>query len=74
MFEKFGMQDCKPCKTPVAAHFKEDCHTAGQYAMIGIRRISILWRHQKRAPYKALSTSLRALADESASISSVGRC
>jgi hypothetical protein len=22
--EKFGMQDCKPCKTPAAIHFKTD--------------------------------------------------
>jgi hypothetical protein len=30
MLERFGMQDCKPCKTPAAVHFKKDCLSAGQ--------------------------------------------
>ena len=30
MLERFGMQDCKPCKTPAAAHFKKDCLSAGE--------------------------------------------
>ena len=29
MLERFGMQDCKPCKTPAAVHFKKDCLSAG---------------------------------------------
>jgi len=24
ILERLGMQDCKPCKTPAAAHFKKD--------------------------------------------------
>ena len=30
MLERFGMQDCKPCKTPAAVHFKKDCLSAGE--------------------------------------------
>ena len=28
MLERLGIQDCKPCKTPAAAHFKKDCLSA----------------------------------------------
>ena len=31
MLERFGMQDCKPCKTPAAVHFKKDCLSAGKF-------------------------------------------
>jgi hypothetical protein len=27
MLERFGMQDCKPCKTPAGVYFKKDCHS-----------------------------------------------
>jgi hypothetical protein len=30
MLERFGMQDCEPCKTPAAVHFKKDCLSAGE--------------------------------------------
>ena len=30
MLERSGMQDCKPCKTPAAVHFKKDCLSAGE--------------------------------------------
>jgi hypothetical protein len=30
MLERFGMQHCKPCKTPAAVHFKKDCISAGE--------------------------------------------
>jgi hypothetical protein len=30
MLERFGMQDCKPCKTPAAVHFKKDYLSAGE--------------------------------------------
>jgi len=30
MLERFGMQDCKPCKTPAPVHFKKDCVSAGE--------------------------------------------
>jgi hypothetical protein len=30
MLERFGMQDCKPCKTPAAVHFKKDCVSVGE--------------------------------------------
>ena len=29
MLENLGMQDCKPCKTPDAVHFKGDCFSTG---------------------------------------------
>ena len=30
MLERFGMQDCKPCKTSSGVHFKKDCLSAGK--------------------------------------------
>jgi hypothetical protein len=30
MLERFGMQDCKPCKTPAGVHFKKDFLSAGE--------------------------------------------
>jgi hypothetical protein len=30
MLERFGVQDCKPCKTPAAVHFKKDYLAAGE--------------------------------------------
>jgi len=30
MLERFGMQDCKPFKTPEVVHFKTDCLSAGE--------------------------------------------
>jgi hypothetical protein len=30
MLGRFGMQDCKPCNTPAAVHFKKDCLSEGE--------------------------------------------